>query len=137
MMIIVTCFMYIYIYTHTHIHVHMHIYIYTYTYAYMHIYIYTHTYTYTCVYIYIYICIHTYIYMSPHVDVFAPALHAEIFQTPMFRGAPLLSCGMALFQRQMINRSLALRMQDLGFPSGIIRQSWNDTEKICMAPAQG
>jgi hypothetical protein len=24
-----------------------------------------------------------------------------------------------------------------GFPSGIIRQSWNDTEKISMAPAQG
>ena len=24
-----------------------------------------------------------------------------------------------------------------GFPSGIIRQNWNDTEKISMAPAQG
>ena len=25
----------------------------------------------------------------------------------------------------------------LGFLSGIIRQNWNDTEKISMAPAQG
>ena len=33
---------------------------------------------------------------------------------------------------------LSLLMQTLaGFLSGIIRQNWNDTEKISMAPAQG
>ena len=26
---------------------------------------------------------------------------------------------------------------EAGFPSGIICETWNDTEKICMAPAQG
>ena len=29
------------------------------------------------------------------------------------------------------------QLSDLGFLSGIIRQNWNDTEKISMAPAQG
>ena len=32
----------------------------------------------------------------------------------------------------------AQQVPDLrGFPSGIIRSDWNDTEKISMAPAQG
>ena len=30
-----------------------------------------------------------------------------------------------------------LLIRSLGFPSGIIRKNWNDTEKISMAPAQG
>ena len=31
----------------------------------------------------------------------------------------------------------ALPFASIGFLSGIIRQNWNDTEKISMAPAQG
>ena len=30
-----------------------------------------------------------------------------------------------------------LTLYYIGFPSGIIRYNWNDTEKISMAPAQG
>ena len=41
---------------------------------------------------------------------------------------------MYILKQQMISYSIKRRA---GFPSGIIRQNWNDTEKISMAPAQG
>ena len=34
-------------------------------------------------------------------------------------------------------RTLNKRRHTAGFPSGIIRYNWNDTEKFSMAPAQG
>ena len=35
------------------------------------------------------------------------------------------------------NKQQTAQREKVGFPSGIIRQTWNDTENVSMAPAQG
>ena len=60
-----------------------------------------------CTYIYIYIYIHTYVCVYIYIYI-----HIYI-------------------ERERD------RERERGFPSGIIRLTWNDTEKISMAPAQG
>ena len=46
-------------------------------------------------------------------------------------GIQALLKDLQLFKTGLVNKMA------VGFLSGIIRQNWNDTEKISMAPAQG
>ena len=48
-----------------------------------------------------------------------------------------LSVGAGMLCRCSVLKSTLCTSHNPGFLSGIIRQNWNDTEKISMAPAQG
>ena len=68
-------------------------------------------------YVYIYIYIHILIIYPNDV----PGIRAAVLCTP----------------QPPEGNADAAKLVALGFPSGIIRSNWNDTEKISMAPAQG
>ena len=103
-------------------------------------------------YVCVYVCVYIYIY----IYTYNPRSIACVGLKEPFREAPrvtvLISFSGWSFRKRAVNpqnKNLELRGFDFsqilqpegwnsqGFPSGIIRQNWNDTEKISMAPAQG
>ena len=136
---------YIYIYIYIHIYTHA-LYVYTYIYIYMYIYIYI---VYICVYIYIYIyvytytCIHThYVYIYIYIYICTLLYYVLLYystQLTTFRssGTPPTPLSRASGLPRTRRDRLIRRTVNSGFPSGIIRSNWSDTEKISMAPAKG
>ena len=89
----------------------------------------THMYIY--IYMYIYICMYVSLSLSISLSLSLSLyiyIYIDSYDLDQGLGQKMTDLG-----RHMGRTTLIF----LGFPSGIIRERWNDTKKISMAPAQG
>ena len=75
-----------------------------------------------------------YIYIYTHISIHLPTPGAVCFSIMI---VIIITITMFVIIILFISSIKLLVVSIVGFPSGIIREHWNDTEKISMAPAQG
>ena len=120
-----------------------HICTYIYIYIYIRVQLYTYLYnTYLCVYIYIYIylCVYTYMYIYIYIYIYTHVQFSQFrftIRIPRIQYASFWLDTVNIYWWWCINLCRVVWAQSPGFPSRIIRSTWNETETISMGSAQG